>query len=178
MPSTRWTKSFQIFSCILKINNDNNNNQCWGKYQLIFFFSPPSNILSMHILSEKLRFWRFCSLRELVTCMQRWRGGRFSLVSPLCNASAYKIHTHLFHVTYWITLLALTTVPREIWQITKNIFNGGYLSCFQINKYKTSQSMCKYQTCNTCEYFCIFLCYTNLYWFAAITMINPQINSF
>lgn len=39
-----------------------------GEVLIDFFFSPPSNILSTHILSEKLRFR---SLRKLVTRMQR-----------------------------------------------------------------------------------------------------------
>lgn len=52
-----------------------------GKYQCNFF-TPSNGILSMHILSEK---YRFCSLCKLITCMQWQRGGRLSLVSPLCN---------------------------------------------------------------------------------------------
>lgn len=39
-------------------------------------------------------------------------------------SSAYEIHTHLFYVTGWITFLALTRLPREIWQITEASLHG------------------------------------------------------
>lgn len=125
----------------------------------------------MHILSEK---YRVCSPCKLIPCMQWGKKEAGSFWSVLfVILSAYETHTHLFYVTERNTFLALTRVPREIWQITEASLHGVPVM-IQINAEKTSRSVCMYQTYNSCH-FCHFLGYINLHWF---TQINLLINSF
>lgn len=70
----------------------------------------------MYLLSEK---YRVCSPCKLVPCMQWGKkkvGSFWSVIFAI--SSAYEIHTHLLYVTEWI-YIALTRVPKEIWQITE-----------------------------------------------------------